>query len=189
VIDEDTKTQLPTVPRPENGFAAWQATLGYINRNHCPDARMVLKIYPISHQIRYGARVLWGPVVEEVWHETSIPDAMATLWSLVDQNYQIFATPHESRRSPTGYNLMEWFDLNTQDVLHRLIWTAHRVFGSNWKIVLFYRTFGSPPQRVQMRLLARDNTVIVGGRGPNVIHAARNLFHNAADIFAFFSGT
>ena len=189
MFDEDTMMQLPTVPRPENGFAAWQATLGYINRQFCPDARLVLSIYPVSHQIRYAARVMWGQVVEEVNHKSSVPDAMASLWSLVDQHHAIFASSYEAIRSPAGYDLMEWFDLNTQDVLHRLIWTAHTVFGSDWKMVLFYRTFGNPPQRVQMRLQARESQVRVGGRGPTVIDAARNLFHNAAESFALFSAT
>ena len=189
MIDEDTVMHLPIVPRPENGFAAWQTTLGYISRQHCPDARMVLQIYPVSQQIRYGARVMWGPVVEEINQAPSLPEAMARLWTVVNQNHVIFATPHEATRSPSGYDLMEWLDLNTQDVLHRLIWTAHMVFTTDWMIVLFYRTFGNPQQRVQMRLLALDNTVNIGGRGPSVMDAARSLFHNAADTFAYHSGT
>jgi hypothetical protein len=46
----------------------------------------------------------------------------------------------------------------------------------------------NPNLRVQARLLAKDNSVHIGGRGPTIRDACRDLYRNAAPGYFASSG-
>ena len=170
--------------RPETGFGAWQATLGYISTNYSPDARLILYIYPRDHQVLWAGRVAWGPVVEEYVDAPGLPAVLGRLWQQVEHYHTVFDTPEDKVRRPVGYIRTQWIDLPTQDVLHRILWTVRLAFLDDWCMMVVYQTLEDPSMRVQMRLMGKENTVIVGGRGPSLLEAARDLFRNAAPVFA-----
>lgn len=174
----------PSLRRPEDGFAAWQATLGYISQHHSPDALLKLKVYPIGERtVRWMASVSWGQTQETVEAAESLPAALTQLWQQVERFHTVFHDPEEAIRKPEGYAPYEWLDVNTQDILHRLIWTTQTVFNEAWHIVILYQPTEISHTRVQIRLLALNSTVSAGGRGPSLLEAARDVFRKAVPVF------
>ncbi|GAB4509956.1 MAG: hypothetical protein OHK0046_05860 [Anaerolineae bacterium] len=168
--------------RPSDAFTAWQATLGYISTHHSPDAVLELQVYPSdTGEVQWGAAVSWGVHLERVRGADSIGRALDRLWAEVVRFHEIFLEPADAVRSPAGYT--DYLDVNTQDILHRLIWTANRAFVQDWSMVIVYQPTEMPEMRVQIRLLAMQRTLQIGGRGPSLIDAARKTFRNAAPAF------
>ncbi len=187
----DSPTLLPLPPksrRPENGFIAWQVTLGYINLHHSPDARLKLEAYPVGRSVRWQGTVSWGGNSETVKDLASLPDALRALWLEVDRYHHIFnvAANDEKASRPAGFADTEWLDLSTQDVLHRLLWMVATAFKDTWRLVLVYQPAEVPRERVQMRLTLADGAS-AGGRGANLIEALRDGFRNAIPAFAEYS--
>jgi len=180
-MSDDATTKLP--PRPETGFGAWQATLGYISTHHSPDARLILYIYPKGNQVLWAGRAAWGPVVEEYVDAPGLPIVLSKLWRRVEHFHTVFETPADMVRRPVGYIKTEWVDLPTQDILHRILWTVRLAFLEDWYMMIVYQAVENPAMRVHMRLISRSNQVVVGGRGPSLLEAGRDLFRNAAPVF------
>jgi hypothetical protein len=174
--------------RPETGFLAWQATLGYISAHHSPDAVLKLQIVPGEGGDRYTASVSWSRVEESAVDQPSLAAALTALWQIVDRSHILFQTEDDHYRRPANYGEREWIDADTRDILDRLLVTTRMVFQDEWQIVAFYQPTDAAEMRVQMRLLARGNKVGVGGRGPSLLEATRALFRNAAPFFAAHSG-
>jgi hypothetical protein len=188
----DPPTLLPLPPRwrrPENGFIAWQVTLGYINQHHSPDARLKLEAYPVEQTVLWQGTVSWGTNSESVTDQPSLSEALRMLWLEVDRYHQIFgsATEDEQDSRPSGFADTEWLDLSTQDVLHRLLWMISTAFKADWRLVLVYQPAEVPAERVQMRLALPTGTS-AGGRGGNLIEALRDGFRNAIPAFADYLG-
>jgi hypothetical protein len=169
--------------RPPNGFAAWQATLGYIRKHHSPDALLKLHMVPTEAGARWSASVSWGGAGEQVERMPTFAAALQALWREVDNHHEVFLSAAEAFRQPGGYQEHDWLDLPTQDILHRLMWTTRGVFLLDWALVIVYQPIADPLMRVQMRLLAQENTVQVGGRGSTLLDAARDLYRHAAPVY------
>lgn len=170
--------------RPSDGFAAWQATIGYIATYHSPDAVLKLRAYPNqSEGVFWAASVSWGNHQEKVDDAASLPMALTQLWQEVDRYHTIFLYPEHAVKKPEGYTETDWLDVNTQDILHRLIWTTHSALKVDWQIVVVYQPTEVSNMRVQVRLLANGALGCVGGRGPSLLEAARDIFRNAVPLF------
>jgi hypothetical protein len=170
--------------RPPTGFAAWQATLGYISALYSPDAVLEISVKSLeSRHVQWTAKVSWGQYEESVSDSDSLAYALRQLWVKVDQNHAIFTSSEDAARSPIDYDDHEWLDVLTQDILHRLIWTTRMVFLNDWTLIIVYQPTENPSMRIQMRLLAKDNSVHVGARGPGLLDTSRELYRNAAPVF------
>lgn len=183
-----TTTRRALVPRPPTGLQAWQTTLGYMSSYHSPDAILSIRAVPDDEGIHWSAAVTWGNRVESVRDQATLADVLRVLWQTVDQHHNIFLAPEDTTRAPSGYEDQEWLDIDTREILHRLILTTQTVFDMDWQLVIFYRPLDTPQRRVQMRLIANGGTVIVGGRGASQIDATHAVFRHAAPVFAAHSG-
>lgn len=179
-----TQPNRPFPKRPEDGFLAWQATIGYISTHHSPDVLLQVEAYPsVGHGIAWRASLSWGGHHEMVSDYPSLPSALRELWLVVEKNHTIFRSPIDAIRRPYGYHDHEWFDEATLDILHRLIHTTQNVFKEDWRILWVYQPSEMPDVRVQMRMLAIQMTYQASGRGASLLDAGRELFRNAAPVY------
>lgn len=179
----DTVAKRPLPPRPTNGLLAWQATIGYISTTYSLDAMLTLQAYPDSGGTAWAAKATWGQHGEEVAGEASLPDALRDLWQVVDHNHVIFESREAIIKRPANYNAHEWLDADTDAILDQLLQASSQVYGADWQLVAVYQPVESPNTRFQARLLARDNSVQIGGSGPTLCEACRSLYRNAAPYF------
>lgn len=183
-----TITRRALVPRPDTGLQAWQATLGYMSNFHSPDAILTTCVRPDSESLRWSATVTWGQRKESVTDRDSLAAVLRDLWALIERYHNIFLAPEDSTRAPSGYGDYTWLDVDTLDTLHRFILTTQTVFEDDWRIVTLYRSLDRPQQRVQIRLIAREERVAVGGSGPTQMDATQAIFRHAAPAFASHTG-
>jgi hypothetical protein len=170
---------MTTQTRPEYGFSAWQLVLGYINAKYSPDAHLKLEASPQEGRVQWGGMVSWGVTKENVAGQASVSDVLRVLWGRVEQYRHQFDLSEVDHCLPVGYEESEWLDLQTQDVLHRLLWLIDSAFkGQAWCLVLVYHPAEKPQYRVKTRLLLPRESFI-GGRGANFVEALRDCFRNA----------
>jgi hypothetical protein len=180
----ETQDKRPFPRRPELGFTAWQMTLGYISQHYSPDAILKLQAYPANDAIQWSVSVSWAHEQEIVRDRESVGVALTDMWLEIERNHRIFASKEEAIKQPAGYAEAEWFDVPTYEILQRIVWTTQNVFAHDWLLIVVYQPVESPGTRVQMRLLANNNQMRVGSRGASVLEAGRDLFRNAAPMYA-----
>src|SRR5262245_22969931 len=181
---DETIAKRPMPKRPLNGLLAWQATIGYISTQHSPDATLHMHAYPADKGILWAAAASWGQNQEQVTDLSTLAAALRELWRVVDQHHIIFHTELDSIRRPADYADDDWLDTKTSDILDRLVRVTHSVFKHDWSLNIVYQAVDNPSVRVQARLLARSNSVQVGGRGGSVHDACSDLYRNAARVYA-----
>jgi hypothetical protein len=166
----------------ETGWQAWLATVGYIASHFSPDALLKIEAAPGEESpLAWSATISWGSTLERVLDCAALSAALDSLWGEVTRSHRIFETLEDAARSPAGYDDGEWFDLPTQDILHRLTWSLHNLFkGDEWRLVIVYHPTEVAELRVQTRVLAPVKGVQVGGRGASLLNATRDLFRNLA---------
>lgn len=180
-MSDDTLRAQPTARRPEYGFQAWQATIGYISQVYSPDALLTLNLYPAAPaDVRWRAAASWGQAVEEVNDRPSLPAALRDLWREVDRHHTIFKSLEAAARRPVKYDDSHWLDPDTQAALDRVVALAARSFGADWRLTLVYQPIENPGLRVQARLAARSDSVHVGGRGASLRDACHDLYRHLA---------
>ncbi|MCU0499092.1 MAG: hypothetical protein MUF87_17200 [Anaerolineae bacterium] len=184
VVEDQTHSKRPLPPRPVNGFTAWQATLGHISTHHSPDATLKIELHSEEARVIWSAVVSWGGRSEQVQEQASLPAALKELWREVSRHHQIFETLEDAVKSPMNYDDTDWLDLVTHESLQRLIWVTQITYPGDWHLVIVYQPVESPNMRVQMRLLAKNNTIAVGGKGPSLLEACRILFRNATPHYS-----
>ena len=184
--DETLPDRPGNLSRPKTGLAAWETTVGYIATNHHPDALLTLRVYPVENENQWAAQLEWGPHREHVDEQNTLPMALQSLWRVVNQSHVIFETEKDAIRQPAGYGEFDWVDADTKDALERLLWVVRVVFKTDWTIVALYQPTDDAPTRVQMRLIARNDTVHISGRGATLRDAATQLYRNATP---YFTGT
>jgi hypothetical protein len=181
---DDTIHNIPTPKRPETGFLAWQATIGYISTEHSPDALLTLTAYPLENgDIGWKAAASWANFTEESPDIGSLPDALRSLWREVDRHHTIFKSLEAANKKPVSYKDDQWLDAETRMGLERLLQVIQKAFGTDWRLVLVYQPVANPSARVQARLIARRDTVNSGGRGATLREACQLLYRNAATEF------
>lgn len=179
-----TALRRPQHKRPPNGLLAWQATIGHIAQRFSPDAMLKLQVYPVKGQIRWSVQASWGPQDEFVRDAPSLETALCDLWREVERHHQIFETFEDAFKAPANYAENEWVDSRTGDTLTRFIRVTQAAFRDDWLLVMIYQPVQTSETRVQVRLIAHDNTVHVGGRGATFFDACHDLYNNAAPHYA-----
>jgi hypothetical protein len=181
----DTLYSRPLPKRPQYGLLAWQATIGYISTEYSPDAMLTFRAYMSKGHIAWGAAVSWGQVAEQVNNLPTLERALQELWHAVESGHIVFKTKEVMVKRPINYADDEWIDLSTQMTVERLLEVTRIAFGQDWMLMVFYQALDNPQLRVQARLLAKENSLQMSGRGPAVREACHDLYHNAAPgIFA-----
>lgn len=185
-MKDETLSKPPKPSRPEWGWSAWMATVGYLATQHNPDARLRLEVYQREdHLMIWSAALMWGNNREYIEERASIGAALGDLWHEVRQYHTIFKTEAEAEaKQPTGYADNKWLDEKTLDVLERLMRVTEAVFAGDWRLILIYQPSENPDNRVQARLLANEHNVQRAGRGPTLRDACRTLYQNTAGTYA-----
>jgi hypothetical protein len=179
-MTDSTHHARPAPNRPEYGFLAWQATVGYIASEHSPDALLTITASPRVDVIQWQAALSWGRHAEQVVNQPSLGTALNALWRIVDRHHTVFKTIEAASRKPVHYADNAWLDTDTTAALDRLLHSAVNAFGGDWRLIMVYQPVENPSARVQVRLSARDNAISAGGRGSTLRDACRSLFRNAA---------
>lgn len=180
---------LPTRPdalggRPKTGLAAWKSTIGYIANEHSPDVLLTVRALPDGDGSVWSAMLEWGPHREVAEGQPTFYAALRELWVVVERAHVIFKNTADSVRKPVGYTEFDWLDADTKSALERLAWVTQVVFREAWSLIIIYQPTDDPTNRVQMRLLARDGAVHIGGRGASIEDAAGKLYRNATPYFS-----
>lgn len=183
-MTDDTLRTPPEAKRPENGFLAWQATIGYISLEHSPDAILSLTAYPSDSEIHWRAVVSWAQFSESVDDQSSLAGALRGLWREVDRHHTLIKSMDAAARRPVNYDDEQWLDAETRDTLNRLLHVSNHAFGGDWRLMLVYQPVANPNARVQARLTARGETINAGGHGGTLREACQMLYRNAANYFS-----
>lgn len=186
--EDTTEAKRPLPKRPDTGLQAWQSTLGYISSHHSPDAILKVQAYSREARLHWSASVSWGQKVETVTDHPSLGAALRELWKEVTRSHAIFSTLEDAIRAPMYYNDLEWLDDSTQESLQRLIWVTQMAFPGDWLLMILYQPVETASTRVQMRLVAKESKVTVGGSGATMQDACSALFRNATPQFSGQAG-
>lgn len=185
----ETIASRPLPQRPQNGLLAWQATIGYISTQYSLDALLTIRAYPLENgEIAWGAAATWGQNGEEVYDAPMISHALRDLWRQVDQHHVIFEHREAVLKRPSNYDENEWLDSDTTAILERVLQVTQAVYDRDWLLVILYQPVESQETRFQARLIAQGESVKIGGHGPSLRDACRDLYRNAAHQFAASSG-
>jgi hypothetical protein len=185
----ETIASRPLPKRPQNGLLAWEATIGYISAQYSLDAMLTIRAYPLdAHEVGWGAAATWGQNGEEVYDLPTLGNALSDLWKQVDQHHVIFEQREAVIKRPSNYADNEWLDTDTKAILERILQVTRAVYEADWLLVMLYQPVESPNMRFQARLIAQQESVKIGGQGPSMRDALRDLYRNAAHQFAASSG-
>lgn len=178
----DTLPNRPIPRRPEYGLLAWEATLGYISQHYSPDANLTIRAAASDNGIFWAGEIVWGQNAEAVHSQPSINAALEQLWWEVNATHIIFKAPEDAAaRIPAYYK--EWLNKETNDMLKAVLSAASASFGSEWSLVLHYQPIEDAHTRMQARLIARNQDVLVSGRGPSLLDACYSLYRSAVHTF------
>lgn len=183
-MNDDTLHHRPTPKRPETGWLAWQATVGYMYQEISPDIVLTITAYPLSPETAgWSASLYWGENVEAIHAAESLGDALRGLWFKVEAHHKIFKTLAAAARRPVNYAENEWLDDATQIALDRLLQVTAAAFITGWRIIITYQPVDNPDMRVQAGLYKDDGTVQVEGQGPSLRDACQVLYRSAARYY------
>ncbi len=181
--------QLPRMPRrPETGLLAWLATIGYISAVFSPDATLSMMAIPNGADVRWRVGVQFGHTRAAVEDMPTLAAALRDLWPALEAEFHVYQSGYEDTRKPVNYADDRWLDDDTQRTLDLLLEITHTVFKGDWALVILYQAVETPAERVKMRLIAHATSIQVGGQGPSLREACRDLYRNAAPEYFHSSG-
>ncbi len=184
-----TVRKRPLPKRPQTGWMAWTATLGYISRAHSPDALLQFQVLAQANgQLIWDASISWEKKHESVHACDSLAEAFSELWQTVSQSHDIFQSPEDAIRQPAYYADDEWLDERTQTLLNRLIALCTTAFADDWSLMGVYQPVADTQKRVQMRLMVEQYQIHVGGRGATLQEACRQLYTHVAQTYSLRLG-
>jgi hypothetical protein len=184
VTDDDTLVHRPAPKRPQYGWQAWQATVGYIHNEYTPDAILTLTAYPVADGvIGWSAALYWENKAESVHDEDTLAGALRSLWLKVEAHHKLFKTLDAAVRRPVNYDDVEWLDEATQTALDRMFQVVEAASDSGWRLAITYQAVDNPDVRVCVSLYAQDGTPQVDASGPSLRDACQNMYRNAASYF------
>ena len=182
--NDDTLVKRPMPKRPETGWLAWQATVGYISHEYNPDAVLTVTAYPVSQgAIGWSASLCWGDQAEAVHNTDLLVAALRALWSGVEARHRIFKSLDAATRRPANYADDEWLDEPTSISLDRVISATAASFGTDWRVAITYQAVDNPDTRVQVTLFTQDGTAQAEGHGPSLRDACLMLYRRAVSHF------
>lgn len=173
--------------RPKFGWAAWEATAGYIAIQYSPDVSLTLQVTPDfpGNRLSWAATIEWAGKRERVTDRAHIADALRDLWYEVNRHHVIFKTVDAALKRPEDYADTAWFDARTTESIDRLTTVISAVFESDWTIVIIYHPSQNPTSRFQMRLIVNGEPQIRrGGRGASLRDVSRGLYLSISDVIA-----
>jgi hypothetical protein len=183
MTEHDTAHSVPLPRRPITGLQAWLATIGYISAEYSADATLTMRASPSAEgRAVWSAETSWGHNRESLQDMPSLPGALRELWKLVERNHVIFKSLEAATRRPANYSDAEWMDADTRTTLDRLVTVTNAACGDNWRLIIVYQALDNPDLRVQARLMAKGKQI--GGRASSIREACRDLYRNAAPVFA-----
>jgi hypothetical protein len=185
--NDETIHASPLPKRPENGWLAWLATVGYLSAEYSPDAALTIRLAPAADGVRWALACAWGQHQETVTDQPNLSAGLKALWQTVSANHQIFKSDEAMFKSPTYYRDDQWLDRRTLETLDRLIALNNAAFKNQWRIIIIYQALDNPQMRVQARLVAKGSEIQSGGRGASLGDACRSLVRNAAAHYAAVS--
>ncbi len=177
--DQKTRDARPIPQRPQWGWFAWEATVGYIHDEYSPDATLMLVMSPANAVVMWNAVLAFGEVRETIREQLGFAMVLSELWKQVTQRHQLFKTYEAATRRPEHYEDDQWVDTQTLDALTRLVGVTSTVFQEDWKLLIWYRPTPTAKDRLQSRLIAKNGQVLRAGRGATLRDVCRNLYHNA----------
>jgi hypothetical protein len=184
VTNDDTLVHRPAPKRPQTGWQAWQATVGYIHNEYTPDAILTLTAYPVTDGATgWSASLYWESKAEAVHNEETIAGAMRALWLKVEAHHKLFKSLDAAVRRPVNYADSQWLDEATQDALDRLLQMVEAVSDSGWRLAITYQAVDNPDVRVCISLYAQDGTLQTEASGPSLRDACQNMYRSAARYF------
>jgi hypothetical protein len=179
----------PQPQRPSTGLLAWQATIGYLRYQYDLNAVLSVEAHPAGDdRLLWDASAAWGQITEKVTDKYSLPAALRDLWHEVKSNYLIFDSAEAVVRSPANYADDEWLDPDTQKVLYKTIDMLRTVYSLDWTLAMVYQPVEIPAMRFQADLISNHRSVQLGGHGPTLIEACRDLYRSAAHRFLEHTG-
>jgi hypothetical protein len=179
----------PRPQRPANGLLAWQATIGYLRYQYDLNAVLSIEGYPLpGGAMIWSAAAIWGQSSEKVADRASLADALRDLWDEVDRKHLIFESPEALAKRPANYADDEWLDTDTHAILNQTLDLIYSVYGSDWTLALVYQPVEVPSMRFQVDLLTRQRKAQMGGFGPTMLEACRDLYRSAAHKFLDHAG-
>jgi hypothetical protein len=188
-MDDNTIITRPLPKRPDTGLLAWLATIGYLGIEYSPDAMLTIRVMPDgANGVLWSSAVSWAQETVSVQDCAALGDSLRDLWKVVEREHKVFKTLEAATKRPANYPEDRWIDADTQAALEHLIEVTSIVFEQQWMLIVVYQAVENPNLRVQARLLARDNTVHIGGSGPTILDACRDLYRNAAPGYFASSG-
>lgn len=183
MTDYDTAHSVPLPKRPPTGLQAWLATIGYISAEYSADATLTMRASPAADgRTVWAAEASWGHHKESLHDMPTLHSALRELWKLVERNHVIFKSMEAATRRPANYSDADWIDSDTRVTLDRLIAVTRAACGDNWRLIIVYQALDNADMRVQARLMAKGKQI--GGRAPTIREACRDLYRNAAPVFA-----
>ena len=183
-MDSRNQSHSHHLRRPSDGWAAWQMTVGYIGQHYGPDVFLMVQVQPTdADQFVWTASISWRQQYESGTAAESIAAALAQLWQTMARYHKIFRSPDDAFRAPSGYAESEWLDASTDSMLHRILSITSAVYDQSWRLALVYRPAEIPAERVQVRLLDADGWLHIGGSGPALLEALRDMLRNAVPAF------
>lgn len=169
-----------------SGWAAWEATAGYIAIQYSPDVTVSFIAEPVgaSDDINWTGRLEWAGKAEKVQTDT-LPAAMNDLWATIDFHHLIFKTRSAALKKPAGFQPDEWLDERTTQAIDRLLTVVQRVFADDWALAIFYHPTEDAGRRYEVRLLAgHEQPIWRGARGATMRDALHALYRASFDAIA-----
>lgn len=182
--DMPVTNPLPALSRrPRWGWLAWEMTVGYISRQHSPDAALKLEIYPLQHHVSWAATLSWQDQQETVRDQISLADTLSNLWMRVDQFSGLTFGSDALARIPAKYGEEEWLDQASYTALSMLVNTTDTFFSGDWSIVIVYRPIEVSEKRLTARLIAQEISVNRGASAATLRDVCRTLYLNTLPDF------
>ena len=181
MTNDETLPRRPIPRRPETGWQAWQATVGYLYHEDSPDAMLTVTAYPVTDAaVGWSALLFWDSRMEATHNQESLGAALCRLWAQIDTSHQIFKSREAAIRRPADYEDHQWLDAPAQATLDRLLQAAAAAFGATWRIAITYQPVDNPDMRMRATLIAQNETVQLEGWGPALRDVCQTLYRHIA---------
>jgi hypothetical protein len=131
----------------------------------------------------WGGVISWADVQEKVQKRSTLMSVLQDLWKEVMIHHSVFKDLEASTRQPAYYKDYECIDNRTNTMVQRLVRIIRSAFKKDWRIIIIYHPLENPDVRLQARLLANQNQVLIGGTGASLYDACSDLYHNITSIY------
>ena len=173
------------IEKPETALDAWITVLQASSHQISPDILLTLYAYNNDGQhTLWGGRCMANEYLIEVMDNQSMASVLSMLYDKTLKTSNLIPASIQETINMKSYSTAQTLDRATRNVLDRLVWGVHAIFKEDWKMMMTITVDDVATSRTQIRLVARHNTVLVGGRGMTLRDSATELYHNATPYFS-----